>query len=128
MSNFSATEIRAWLANAAVGEAMTYFRGFLALAREDGGRMPGAADTPRLIEVANVLWMAAQHGRVHLVQVRHGVEDYTYLAVARGRDAGGRRTLATFPADSVGPSPTTAAEPATSLARRGTHPTSLLSL
>jgi hypothetical protein len=46
MSKISATEIRAWLATAPAGEAITYFRGFLALAREEGDRSLGEADTP----------------------------------------------------------------------------------
>lgn len=103
MTNISATEIRAWLAKAAAGEAITYFRGFLALAKE-GDRSLAEADRRELIRVADYLWKAAQHGSVHLAQVRHGVGDYAYLAVARDCRAEYSHKTASFAADTVEPS------------------------
>ena len=102
MSNITVREIHTWLANARAGEAITYFRGSLALAREEGGEMPGEANTRHLIEVADYLWKAAQHGRVHLVQIRHGHEDYTYVAVAQGGGYVSHKTV-TFAPDTVEP-------------------------
>jgi hypothetical protein len=78
MSNITAAELRTWLAHAAEGEAITYFHGFLALATQEGDHRR------ELIRVADYLWRAAQYHRVHLVQVRRGVGDYAYVAIARG--------------------------------------------
>jgi hypothetical protein len=85
MPNITATKMRTWLANAAEGETITYFRGFLALAKEEGNRSLGEADRRELFRVGDYLWRAAQLDRVHLVQIRHGVGDSTYVAVARGQ-------------------------------------------
>jgi hypothetical protein len=79
------SEIRGWLSNAPAGEAITYFRGFLALATAEGGDSLGEADRCELVKVGECLWKAAQHDRVHLVQTRYGVGDYGYVAIARGR-------------------------------------------
>ena len=81
MSNISETEIRTWLANAPAGEAITYFHGFLALVKEEGDG--SLWDRGELIRVADYLWKAAQHDRVHLVQRRNGPNDFSYLAIAR---------------------------------------------
>ncbi len=96
MSNIiTEAQIRGWMATAPAGEAITYFRGFLALAKE-GDRSLAEADRCELITVAEYLWKAAQLNRIHLAQVRHGVGDYTYLAVARGC-----RGTTAFAADTV---------------------------
>ena len=78
-------EIRGWLANANTGEAITYFRGFLALAMKQGDRSLAETDRRELVRIAEYLWRAAQHGIVDLVQIRHGVQDFAYLAVVRSR-------------------------------------------
>jgi len=101
MSKISATEIRAWLATAPAGEAITYFRGFLALAREEGDRSLGEADKHELIRVADYVWKEAQHGRVHLAQIRHGMGDYTYVAVARRCRGEGASKPATYAVGTV---------------------------
>jgi hypothetical protein len=95
------SEVRGWLTNAGNGEAITYFRGFLALVRGEGDRSPSEAVKPELIRVADYLWREAQHDRVHLVQVRHGVGDYTYVVVARGASGEDRRTTVASAADPV---------------------------
>ena len=100
-------EVRGWLANANTGEAITYFRGFLALATEQGDRSLGEAYRRKLIRVADYLWRAAQHDLVHLVQIRRGVGDYEYLVVARGRRVRdqGSYEAPSFPADAVEAAP-----------------------
>ena len=101
MPNITATKMRTWLANAAEGEMITYFRGFLALATQEGHHRF------ELIAVADYLWRAAQHDLVHLVQIRHGVGDYEYLAVARCRRVRdeGSYEAPSFPADAVEAAP-----------------------
>lgn len=69
-----------WLGRAAPGDALVYHRGFLAI---DRSRVPNR-DLNRL---ANSVANAAACGRVDLLQRRHGPEDLSYLAVARGRGA-----------------------------------------
>lgn len=101
MTNISATEIRTWLATAPAGEAITYFRGFLALATGEKNGSRAEADRSELGRASGYLWKAAQHGRVHLVQIRHGVGDYTYLAIARGCPGEGHRTTAPSGAGTV---------------------------
>lgn len=103
MSHITATEIGTWLANATAGEAITYFRGFLALATGEENGSRAEADRFELVRASGYLWKAAQHGRVHLVQIRHGVGDYTYLAIARGCRGEGRRTTAPSGAGTVEP-------------------------
>lgn len=75
--------IRHRLANAFAGEVIMYFRGFLAMGKADGHSFLREADRQEVVKVASYLWRAAQHGHVHLLQIRHSVGDYTYLAVVR---------------------------------------------
>src|SRR5262245_52398277 len=76
--------VRAWLRDANPGEAIAYYRGFLALGTDERGRSLGKVERHELLQAAQCLWQAAQHGLVHLVQRRHGPGDFTYLAVLRG--------------------------------------------
>ena len=78
----------AWIAQAEPGAALEYHRGFLALDRTRFGRF---ADAPARAELALVGTRAhdlAERGLVHLVQHRHGPEDYSYIAIARPRREG----------------------------------------
>ena len=71
-----------WLGQAAPGDVLEYHRGFLAL---DTFSRYGFADPERveLARMARRAWWAAERGLVHLVQRRHGIDDFSYLAVAR---------------------------------------------
>ena len=74
-----------WLADAAPGSSLTYFRGHLAF-----DRMPSTSPFPeperkRLVAVANRALQMAEDGRVHLVQRRHGPQHYSYIAVKARR-------------------------------------------
>lgn len=102
MANISASEIRTWLATAPAGAEITYFRGFLAWAKEAGDGL-NEANWRELITVGDFLWKAAQHGHVHLVQIRHGVGDYAYVAIARGCRGGNNRKATTFAVSTVEP-------------------------
>lgn len=75
----------AWLGTAAPGDAIVYHRG--ALARQ---LCPQLACLPAekriaLARLANRAWKLAEAGLAHLVQRRHGYEDYEYILVARYR-------------------------------------------
>lgn len=79
------TALCSWLGAAAPGEAITYHRG--ALARE---LCPQLSLLPReeRVRVARLSSRAlklAAAGYLHLVQRRHGFEDYAYIVVARHR-------------------------------------------
>jgi hypothetical protein len=76
-------EVRRWLREAQPGEAIDYFRGFLGRGANACGEMLAERERRELSRVAECLWWAAQHNRVHLVQRRHGAEDSTYVAIAR---------------------------------------------
>jgi len=77
-------EFCAWVTEAAPGDALEYYRGFLIIDRISGGRL-AEGDRAELERVARrVLW-AAKQGFVHLVQKKHRSHDYSYLAIARAR-------------------------------------------
>jgi len=74
-----------WLAGAETSDALEYYRGFLAIDRIiPGSRLP-KKDARELDRVAKAALEAADAGRAHLVQRRHGDSDYSYFIVARGR-------------------------------------------
>jgi hypothetical protein len=91
----SEIELCAWIAQAEPGTVLEYHRGFLALDRTAFGRF---ADTPARAELALLGSRAhdlAERGLVHLVQLRRGPEDYSYLAIARPRRKGALPDFAT---------------------------------
>jgi hypothetical protein len=84
----SEIELCAWVAQAEPGSSLEYHRGYLALDRSGFGSLgntPARAAVGLLGARAHDL---AERGLVHLVQHRHGPEDYSYLAVARARRKG----------------------------------------
>jgi hypothetical protein len=81
----SEAEVRRWLREAEPGQAIQYFRGFLAMSRSECGAMISAPQRQELAKVADWLWRAAMHDRIHLVQYRHGPGDWSYIAIARER-------------------------------------------
>ena len=81
----SDAEVRQWLQGAEPGQALQYFRGFLARAVDGRHQLLRDAERQEVARVADRLWRAAHHKRVHLVQLRHGPEDFTYIAIARER-------------------------------------------
>lgn len=70
-----------WIAHAAPGATMLYFRGYLASDRLPSRTPFREEDRKRLVSVAKRAMQAAEAGLVHLVQRRHGPLDYAYLAV-----------------------------------------------
>lgn len=67
-------EFLGWLGQAEPGDVLAYHRGFLAVDR---------FFSPDLRSLGNRALQATERGLVHLVQRRHGPEDFAYLAIAR---------------------------------------------
>lgn len=87
---------RAWLANAAPGSALVYYRGHLTY-----DRMPSAKKLPeplrlQLSAMARRALQCGEDGLVHLVQRRHGENDFSYIAIARRRPRMAAATIATL--------------------------------
>lgn len=75
----------AWLGAAAPGDAIAYHRG--ALARQLCPQLAclPAEERVALARLANRAWKLAEAGLAHLLQRRHGFEDFEYLLIARPR-------------------------------------------
>jgi hypothetical protein len=78
-------ELCAWIGQARPGDVLEYHRGFLALDVMRQGTRLSERDRAELTRVGRRAWWAAEQGLVHLVQQRHGPDDYSYLAIARPR-------------------------------------------
>ena len=70
-----------WIAQAAPGASVVYFRGHLASDRMPSAGTFGEPERKRLVAVARRALQSAEDSLVHLVQRRHGVGDYSYMAV-----------------------------------------------
>ena len=81
-------ELCAWVAQAEPGAVLEYHRGYLALDRTAFGRLGDTPARGALGLLGNRAHDLAERGLVHLVQHRHGPEDYSYFAVARSRSRG----------------------------------------
>lgn len=84
----SEIELCAWVAQAEPGAVLEYHRGYLALDRTAFGRLGDTPARGALGLLGNRAHDLAERGLVHLVQHRHGPEDYSYFAVARARSRG----------------------------------------
>jgi hypothetical protein len=70
----------AWLGRAEPGQRLAYHRGHLIWDRSPASDL--AEDERRaLAKVGDAVFAAAEGGRVHLVQRRHGPFDFSYLAI-----------------------------------------------
>jgi hypothetical protein len=70
-----------WLAMAMPGSATMYHRGHLGRDRCRSTTALSERDRHGLIALARQALLAAEDGRVHLLQRRHGDGDYSYIAV-----------------------------------------------
>jgi len=86
----------AWLGAAAPGERLAYHRGFLARETSPLTQLLPDAERLALLRLANRAWALAEAGLAHLVQRRHGEEDYSYLIVARRRPRRAQPALLSF--------------------------------
>jgi hypothetical protein len=75
-----------WLERARAGEQFEYHRGLLVRDRSPASEL-AERDRRALAEVADAVFRAAVDGSVHLVQRRHGLFDFSYLAIKAGRSA-----------------------------------------
>jgi hypothetical protein len=91
----SEIELCAWLTQAEPGAVLEYHRGFLALDRTAFGRFAETPARAALSILGNRAHDLAERGLVHLVQHRHGIEDYSYFAIARPRRKGALPDFAT---------------------------------
>ena len=77
------TDLCSWIGQADPGEVLEYFRGFLAMDTASNGSCLAEHERAELVRVARRAWWASEQQLVHLVQRRHGPDDYSYLAIAR---------------------------------------------
>lgn len=82
----SGAAFTAWLLRARSGERLTYWRGQLAIDTSPLTSQLPDDDRAELSSVSQLAWNMAQKGWVHLVQQRHGVNDFSYLAIARPQE------------------------------------------
>jgi len=76
-------ELCAWIAQAEPGDVLEYHRGFLSVDRLRGMSKLPPGERDCLGALADCAFAAAERGLIHLVQRRHGPDDYSYLAIAR---------------------------------------------
>jgi hypothetical protein len=84
----SEIELCAWIAQAEPSAVLEYHRGYLALDRTPFGRFGNTPARAALAQLGSRAHDLAERCLVHLVQLRHGAEDYSYLAIARPRREG----------------------------------------
>lgn len=85
---FDPGELAQWIAKAAAGAMLAYYRGRLAFDTTPDAIDPAPA-VQKLRAVARLLWSEQERGRVLLVQRRLGDGDYLYIAVRSSRDCEG---------------------------------------
>ena len=73
----------AWLGQASPDDVLEYYRGFLAPDTMPHGTRLSERDRAELARVARRAWWASERRLIHLVQRRHGADDYSYFAIAR---------------------------------------------
>ena len=74
-----------WLGAACPGDILQYHHGVLALDTTPDGSRLSAEDRAELCRVARRAMWAWEKGLAHLVQRRHGPDNYSYLLIARRR-------------------------------------------
>ena len=77
------TDLCGWIGQAAPGEALEYYRGFLAMDTFSQAKRLADRERAQLARLARRAWWASEQKLIHLVQRRHGADDYSYLAIAR---------------------------------------------
>jgi hypothetical protein len=86
-------ELCGWIGQAGPGDTLEYHRGFLARDTLPQGTRLAERDRAELARVAHRARWAAERDLLHLVQRRHGPDDYSYLAIARARPERAARSL-----------------------------------
>lgn len=73
----------AWLGAAAPGDAITYHRGALARDTCPQLKLLEQDERVRVARLSSRALKLAEAGLLHLLQRRHGFEDFSYVAIAR---------------------------------------------
>jgi hypothetical protein len=95
----SEVELCGWLGQAEPGDVLEYYRGFLVVdAIPHGSRLP-ELDRVELGRIARRAWWASERRLAHLIQRRHGPDDYSYIIVARPRAAPSKSLSELFSAE-----------------------------
>ena len=81
--SLSETDLCGWLGQAEPGDTLQYYRGFLALDTFPHGSRLCERDRVELVRLARRAWWGSEQKLIHLIQRRHGKDDYSYLAIAR---------------------------------------------
>jgi hypothetical protein len=79
-----------WIGKSAPGERTVYYRGDLGRDRCRSTTSMSERDRQRLIALARQALVAAEDGRLHLLQRRHAAGDYSYIAVRARKRAKAR--------------------------------------
>lgn len=77
------TDLCGWIGQAAPGDVLEYYRGFLAMDTFSHATRLTEHERAELVHLARRAWWASEQKLIHLVQRRHGPDDYSYLAIAR---------------------------------------------
>ena len=84
----------AWLGQAMPGECIEYHRGFLVVDSDQTVGLLPEHERREVTRTARRAAWAAEQGYVHLLQRRHGEEDFSYLAIVRPRPKGRSPSMA----------------------------------
>ena len=76
-------ELCGWIGQAVSGDRIEYHRGFLVLDTLPRWTSLPERERTELVRLAARARWAAEQGLVHLVQRRHGPDDFSYFAIAR---------------------------------------------
>jgi hypothetical protein len=77
------TDLCGWIGQAMPGDIVEYYRGFLPVDTFPRGSRLAAHERAELVRLARRAWFASERQLIHLVQRRHGPDDYSYFAIAR---------------------------------------------
>ena len=80
---FTEIEFCAWVAQADAGGRLEYYRGSVVADTLSPLSPLTEPERAALRKLADGAYRAAEQDLVHLVQLRHGPDDYSYLAIAR---------------------------------------------
>ena len=95
------TALCGWLGQTEAGDVLDYHRGFLAVdINAVTSRLPDP-ERRHLLQVARRALWAAEHGLVHLVQLRGGTNDFLYRMIARPHPRTATASLATLLAEAA---------------------------
>ena len=92
-------EFFAWVAQADAGERLEYYRGYLVADTLAPLSPLTESERAALRTLANGAYRAAGQSLIHLVQRRHGPDDYSYLAIARPKPKRAQPSLAALLVD-----------------------------